>query len=118
VDDDALEILMSHPWPGNVRELRNCMERATIVCDGSLIGPAHLPSSPATRAAPPAAAGGASVVFAVGTNLEEAERVLIVKTLAAAGNNKTQAAHTLGISLKTLHNKLRRYADGKAAEDP
>ena len=61
------------------------------------------------------------MAFAVGTNLEEAERVLIVKTLAAAGNNKTQAAHTLGISLKTLHNKLRRYAggaDGKTAEDP
>ena len=61
------------------------------------------------------------MAFAVGTNLEEAERVLIVRTLAAAGNNKTQAAHTLGISLKTLHNKLRRYAggaDGKAAEDP
>jgi len=121
VDEEALEILMAHPWPGNVRELRNCMERATIVCEGSLIGPAHLPSSPTTRPAPPPAAGGATVAFAVGTNLEEAERVLIVRTLAAAGNNKTQAAHTLGISLKTLHNKLRRYAggaDGKAAEDP
>jgi len=121
VDEEALEILMAHAWPGNVRELRNCMERATIVCEGNLIGPAHLPSSPTTRAAPPPQAGGATVAFAVGTNLEEAERVLIVRTLAAAGNNKTQAAHTLGISLKTLHNKLRRYAggaDGKAAEDP
>ena len=60
------------------------------------------------------------MAFSVGTNLDEAERVLILKTLAAAGNNKTQAAHTLGISLKTLHNKLRRYAagpDGKAAAE-
>jgi DNA-binding NtrC family response regulator len=122
VDEEALEILMAHPWPGNVRELRNCMERATIVCEGQLIGPADLPSSPATRVAPPPApgTGAASVSFTVGTNLEEAERVLIIKTLAAAGNNKTQAAHTLGISLKTLHNKLRRYAggDAKGPEDP
>ncbi len=120
VGDGALDALMAHAWPGNVRELRNSMERAAIVCEGSLIEAAHLPSSPAARPPMPAAPGAASVAFTVGTNLEEAERVLILKTLAAAGNNKTQAAHTLGISLKTLHNKLRRYAaggDGKAAED-
>ena len=116
VDDPALDLLVAQPWPGNVRELRNCIERATIVCDGNLITPAHLPSSPAARpTAAPVAGGAASVTFSVGTNLEEAERVLILKTLAAAGNNKTQAAHTLGISLKTLHNKLRRYAGGPDA---
>ena len=120
VDEQALSLLMAHPWPGNVRELRNCIERATIVCDGTLIGAAHLPSSPAARPAAAPAPGAATVAFTVGTNLEDAERVLILKTLAAAGNNKTQAAHTLGISLKTLHNKLRRYATGsdKGAEDP
>ena len=120
VDDAALEVLMTHSWPGNVRELRNSIERAAIVCDGSLIRPEHLPTSPATRSPVPVAAGAASVAFPVGTNLEDAERVLILKTLAAAGNNKTQAAHTLGISLKTLHNKLRRYAaagDGKTLDD-
>ena len=121
VDEPALEILMAHAWPGNVRELRNCIERATIVCGGSLIGPTHLPSArrPARRRRPPRAAP--TVAFAVGTNLEEAERVLILMTLAAARNNKTHAAQILGISLKTLHNKLRRYAggaDAKAAEDP
>src|SRR6185312_16012768 len=52
VDEQALEILLAHAWPGNVRELRNCIERATIVCEGSLIGPAHLPSSPTPRPAP------------------------------------------------------------------
>ncbi len=50
-----------------------------------------------------------SIAFAIGTSLDEAEKGLILKTLAANGNNKTQTAQILGISLKTLHNKLRRY---------
>jgi DNA-binding NtrC family response regulator len=115
VDQGALDLLMAHPWPGNVRELRNSIERAAIVCEGTLITPAHLPVHPAPRAAVAAPAGASSVAFTVGTSLDDAERVLILKTLAAAGNNKTQAAHTLGISLKTLHNKLRRYAGGHDA---
>jgi len=116
VDEAALEALLAHSWPGNVRELRNTIERAAIVCDGDRITRAHLPSNPIARpvAAEPAGAGDA-VALAVGTSLEEAERVLIQRTLAANGNNKTQAAHTLGISLKTLHNKLRRYAAGSGA---
>ncbi len=117
VDDAALEILEAHSWPGNVRELRNSIERAAIVCDGSLITPAHLPSHAAPRPAS-AAAGPNAIAFTLGTSLEDAERVLIVRTLAAAGNNKTQAAHTLGISLKTLHNKLRRYAGGTESKPP
>jgi len=115
VDEPALEALLAHSWPGNVRELRNVLERAAIVCDGDLIKRAHLPSSLLLRPAAAAADGGDAVALLVGTSLEEAERVLIQKTLAAAGNNKTQAAHTLGISLKTLHNKLRRYAAGADA---
>jgi len=110
VDEAALHALMAHGWPGNVRELRNSIERAAIVCDGTLITPGHLPSHPASRRAAPAPTGPDAIAFEVGTSLEDAERVLILKTLAAASNNKTQAAHTLGISLKTLHNKLRRYA--------
>jgi DNA-binding NtrC family response regulator len=115
VDDAALEILMAQSWPGNVRELRNTLERAMIVCEGDLIRPAHLPQAPARRPVAPAPDSGDIVSFTVGTDLEEAERVLILRTLAAAGNNKTQAAQTLGISLKTLHNKLRRYAVGSDA---
>jgi DNA-binding NtrC family response regulator len=111
VDDAALEALTAQPWPGNVRELRNTIERAIIVSDGELITLAHLPQSAGPRAAPAAPDGADVVTFRIGTSLEEAERVLILRTLAAAGNNKTQAAQTLGISLKTLHNKLHRYAD-------
>jgi len=116
VDDGALELLMSHSWPGNVRELRNSIERAAIVCDGSLITSAHLPSQAVARTSAPVPAGPNAVTFTVGTSLDDAERTLILKTLVAAGNNKTQAAHTLGISLKTLHNKLRRYASGPDAK--
>jgi len=112
VDEATLHWLLEHPWPGNVRELRNAIERAIIVCEGELIGTQHLP---AAAAAPPPSreAGGDAVVLPVGTTVDAAERQLIVRTLAAAGNNKARAAEILGISLKTLHNKLHRYAEAE-----
>jgi DNA-binding NtrC family response regulator len=110
VDEAALHSLRSHDWPGNVRELRNTLERAAIVCEGDLITPASLAPAPSPRTtAMPAADGVDSITFTVGTSLDDAEQGLILKTLARNGNNKTQAAQILGISLKTLHNKLRRY---------
>jgi DNA-binding NtrC family response regulator len=110
VDEAALNSLRAHDWPGNVRELRNTIERAAIVCEGELITPAYLAPAPFARtAAMPAADGVDSITFTVGTSLDDAEQGLILKTLARNGNNKTQAAQILGISLKTLHNKLRRY---------
>jgi len=109
VDEAVLRTLTSQPWPGNVRELRNTIERAAIVCDGDLITSAHLPPAPAPRAAGEPADASGAVTFPVGTSLDEAEKGLILKTLAANGNNKTRAAEILGISLKTLHNKLKVY---------
>jgi DNA-binding NtrC family response regulator len=110
VDEAALNSLRAHDWPGNVRELRNTIERAAIVCEGELITPAYLAPVPSARTtAMPAADGVDSITFPVGTSLDDAEQGLILKTLARNGNNKTQAAQILGISLKTLHNKLRRY---------
>ena len=112
VDEAALAVLRRYVWPGNVRELRNVLERAVIVCPGDLIGLAHLPSPPAAATSPvePAADQAASDVhLSVGTTVDEAERRLILRTLAYTGNNKTRAAEILGISLKTLHNKLNRY---------
>ena len=109
VDEHVLNLLIAHPWPGNVRELRNTLERAIIVCDGDNILPKHVPPPvPSFRGAEPAD-GPDSVSFRVGTSLEDAEKALILKTLAANGNNKTRAADVLGISLKTLHNKLKAY---------
>jgi DNA-binding NtrC family response regulator len=110
VDVAALESLVAHDWPGNVRELRNTIERAAIVCEGELITLGHLPPPPpTTRPAAVSSEGPDSITFTVGTSLDDAEKGLILKTLARNGNNKTQAAQILGISLKTLHNKLRRY---------
>jgi DNA-binding NtrC family response regulator len=108
LDESVLSGLIAQPWPGNVRELRNTIERAVIVCEGDTILPKHIPPSPALRSVE-SAGGPDAVTFRVGTSLEQAEKVLILKTLAANGNNKTRAADVLGISLKTLHNKLKAY---------
>jgi len=108
LDEGVLSGLLAQSWPGNVRELRNTLERAIIVCEGDTILPKHIPPKPSLRMAEPAD-GPDSVSFRVGTSLEDAEKALILKTLAANGNNKTRAADVLGISLKTLHNKLKAY---------
>jgi len=108
VDETALAVLRQHHWPGNVRELENVIERAVILCPGDLIGAQHLPV-PLAPPSPALAAVGAGVALPVGTTVEEAERQLILRTLEHTQNNKARAAEILGISLKTLHNKLHRY---------
>jgi len=113
VTDNVMQLFLQHNWPGNVRELRNTLERAVIVCEGSLIEPKHLPpnfGAASLRVATTSDAEG--IRLGVGTTVEEAEKMLILKTLAATNNNKTRAAEILGISLKTLHNKLKEYGSG------
>ena len=105
VDDAALRFLVSHDWPGNVRQLRNALERAVIGCAGELITAAELPAEPGTESAEAVAVAAGRVAV----RLKDVERDVILKTLASVGNNKTRAAELLGISLKTLHNKLNRY---------
>jgi DNA-binding NtrC family response regulator len=109
VDDDVLKILSAHSWPGNVRELRNTLERAAIVCDGDLIAAKHLPPEPVVRPEAAVVESPDTVSFRIGTSLDDAEKQLILRTLTAHGNNKTRTAEILGISLKTLHNKLKSY---------
>ncbi len=115
VSPAALRQLAAQRWPGNVRELRNALERAMILATGTVIEPQHLPEpdgleTPAAPGAAPAADDAASVRVPVGTTVGEAERLLIIKTLASENNNKTRTAERLGISLKTLQNKLKEYA--------
>jgi DNA-binding NtrC family response regulator len=105
VDHQAMRMLEQYGWPGNVRELRNVIERATILATGQFIEPKHLPpvlsNEPAPQHQP-------QVALAPGTTVEEAERRLIMMTLEHTRDNKTRAAEILGISLKTLHNKLNK----------
>jgi DNA-binding NtrC family response regulator len=117
VDEAAQAALEAAPWRGNVRELRNTLERAVIVCGDQRIGFKHLVDlsargGPDAAAAPPhdaPAVPADAVAVPIGTSIEEAEKLLILRTLAAQDNNKTRAAQVLGISLKTLHNKLKAY---------
>jgi DNA-binding NtrC family response regulator len=125
----VIEALKRHHWPGNVRELRNVLERAVILAGEGTIELRHLPaflqaatasplavsaSSSAAAAQPAATPGEADAVrFQIGTTVEEAEKGLIIRTLEHTRNNKTRAAEILGISLKTLHNKLKEYGAGK-----
>ena len=104
VDPAAMRILEQYNWPGNVRELRNVMERAVILSSGEFIEPKHLP--PLVTDSPELAKPALSL--APGTTVEEAERRLILMTLEHTRDNKTRAAEILGISLKTLHNKLNK----------
>jgi transcriptional regulator with PAS, ATPase and Fis domain len=115
--DELRERLLAYVWPGNVRELRNTIERATILAGAGLIGVEHLPPRFGEVTVPAVAYGerdGAMVHVEVGTTVDEAERQLILKTLESTHNNKTRAAEILGISAKTLQNKLKEYASAAA----
>jgi DNA-binding NtrC family response regulator len=114
VSEAVVNLFRNYSWPGNVRELRNTLERAIIVCEGSLIETKHLPPGFGQAPVRISAEDPDSVHLGVGTTVEEAEKQLIIKTLEATNNNKTKAADILGISLKTLHNKLKEYGSAPA----
>lgn len=98
---ESLEMLSAFNWPGNVRELRNLTEGIMLMCPERVISPRYLPDR-ITRHAPTAL----SMSIPLGTSLESAERIVINQTLASVEQNKSAAAKILGISRKTLHNKL------------
>src|SRR2546430_2430994 len=115
VSEAVLNQFKNYSWPGNVRELRNTLERAVIVCESAVIETKHLPPGFGQTPLRISPDDPDAVRLGVGTTVEEAEKLLILKTLEATSNNKTRAAEILGISLKTLHNKLKEY--GSAAAD-
>src|SRR5271168_2432778 len=118
IGDEMLGRLIAHDWPGNVRELRNTIERAVILCGEGYLDSRHLPpgfgSKPMKLSFEPDAN---AIQVEVGTTVDEAERRLIIKTLESTNNNKTKAAEILGISLKTLHNKLKEYGSSNSSTD-
>jgi DNA-binding NtrC family response regulator len=110
---EVLDIFMSHTWPGNIRELRNVLERSAIMSEKDLISRASLPGEfGKTPAKSPSDLS--TIRFPVGTTVDAMEKELILQTLQATGNNKTRAAELLGVSLKTLHNKLKEYGSERA----
>jgi len=113
---DVLEALAAHTWPGNVRELKNYVQRAYIMSDDRMITNSAVPLQ--ISAAKPAAA--LMVSLQVGVSLAEADRQLILATLEQCNGVKKQAAEILGVSLKTLYNRLEEYAerDLPAAQGP
>jgi len=120
LSDEARRLLLRHHWRGNVRELENAMHRATLLAAGDEIGteaillsgqPPAVPD-PATRVAAAAAATAGSAVKAlVGRTVADVERDLIIDTLEHCLGNRTHAANILGISIRTLRNKLKIYQD-------
>jgi DNA-binding NtrC family response regulator len=111
----ALTVLQFHAWPGNVRELRNVIERAVIICSGEQIERHHFAPYPIEQRE--RLRHEDTITFPVGTPLEEVERQMIMRTLTKTNNNKTRAAELLGISLKTLHNKLNLYRERGQIKD-
>jgi DNA-binding NtrC family response regulator len=109
VSEAVMNLFNNYTWPGNVRELRNTIERAIIVCDGGMIETKHLPPGFGHAILRTSAHDPDAIRLGVGTTVGEAEKMLILKTLESTSNNKTRAAEILGISLKTLHNKLKEY---------
>jgi DNA-binding NtrC family response regulator len=104
----AIEALTAYHWPGNVRQLRNAVQRAFIMAEGNEIDESCL-SFDAVAPAASATADGANVTVRVGTSIAEMERKLIFATLEYCGGRREQAAELLGVSPKTLYNRLREY---------
>ncbi len=101
---DAIALLERHPWPGNVRELRNAIEQAGILCQGKVLEVEHLPAPLRGRTA-----DGNGIWIAVNTPLEDVEREVVLHTLAANAGNKNRTARILGISRRSLYDRLARW---------
>jgi DNA-binding NtrC family response regulator len=121
---DVMAILSAYDWPGNVRELRNTIEKMVVLARGNRLTARDVPvnirenvrgSVPITPSRKTGAAGGLSVVGA--ESLAEAEKQMIFEALKKHGNNRTKAAEELGISRRTLHRKLRQYAEEASSHD-
>ncbi|WP_237217453.1 sigma-54 dependent transcriptional regulator, partial [Falsiroseomonas oryziterrae] len=119
--------LLAHPWPGNVRELENCLHRAVLLAEGAEIGPeaieltaprAAAPAPAAPEAQPRTAAPAGQIAGLVGRKVDEVERELILETLSHCLGNRTRAAEILGISIRTLRNKLQEYRASGVAVPP
>lgn len=104
--DETIQILRQHPWPGNVRELANVVEHATILCDHPPILPEHLPRHFSDKRVKREIKGATNSISPL--SLKEMELVAVQEAIHRHQGNKPAAAEELGISLKTLYNKLNQ----------
>ncbi|WP_367360183.1 sigma-54-dependent transcriptional regulator [Syntrophus sp. (in: bacteria)] len=120
LDDSTLKRLNAYDWPGNVRELENVIERAVLVCQGDAVLPEHLyledvgsddpPGEKMSRFREEIADGIPEIDFSRDMTIWEMEKELIFNTLDKVKGNKTKAAEILGISVRTMRNKLQEYS--------
>lgn len=115
----ASKRLASHNWPGNVRELRNVVQRAFVMASGSTIDDQWLALDSVSNGVRADGSGDSQgqVVIAIGSSLADAERRLIMATLDHFGGNRDKTASTLGVSMKTLYNRLKDYQSMRSAPD-
>lgn len=107
-DEEALEILNKYDWPGNVRELKNVVERAIVICPHKQISPKYFP-----QRIQQSVKVDKYINIPIGTSTNDAEEIMILKTLESTGHNKSKAAKILGWSRKTLYNKLSAIQNKK-----
>ena len=105
ISDAALTRLAGKRWTGNIRELENTIERAVLISNGSELMPEHLFLDPADNDD----ASQSAISIQAGMTVREMEKKLITKTLQDVDDNRTRAAELLGISIRTLRNKLKEY---------
>ena len=111
-DEEAMRILCGHSWPGNVRELRNLVQRLVVTTEGGTIRAedvAQVLGDDATTAAAHNAASGETITVPLGASLEQAEGELIRQTLERMSSNRREAAAILGISVRSLQYKIKKY---------
>jgi DNA-binding NtrC family response regulator len=109
LNEAFLTRLDQHTWPGNVRELANCMRRVTALAIGSEIDAGALESYEWNAGSPAVTAASLDHQLRPGLKVEEMERQLIALTLESTGGNRSRAAELLGVSLRTVRNKIRTY---------
>jgi DNA-binding NtrC family response regulator len=112
IEDETLDALMQYDWPGNIRELENYTERAVVVAPGQILTPGDYPQR--LTSGPQGRDDGG---IHIGMTVHEMERRLIMKTLESCKGNRTEAAGMLGISTRTLRNKLHEYGEMKAFKE-
>ena len=109
ISRDAMEVLLSYDWPGNVRELENAMERAVVLNSSPCLSTTHLDLRKKGNNGVNAISNGDGVKNLIGLKLSEVEKILILETLRNEKGNRTKVASLLGISTRTLREKIRQY---------